>query len=542
MGISNSRWFCFALFFVSSVAFSAVNVDARSGYYRLNSSSILVPENTVVYPKNKTPSLRSVAEGIYQRVSFDVRSSVPDLPTTNIPTAGDLLVTNEGFKQAFVSKVDVNTACDDRSKSRLLDNWLRDNDDVWYCNLAGVLTRRGSGGSSGGWTPSDVSLVSRAAAQSALSSPDAIERTVLMQTYTVRVPAGRDEENQVIRPPLPEGVPPLVYDSPSALPCSSFDITNALSCIAIGRSDRSYGGTQWQFTTLFAASHFDYGNPAVTYSPRLVGVDSDPYSTSTKSSFTVVNYPEDFEAGDEEEVPVSQADFDEDVEANYVPSLNDWAELFLYLPDTEPALLVADPIPDYQFSPVVKTVVDVDTEESVVEEVTNFLDYDYVANAVARPELSLDFNSSKRSYVDGVLVGGNDSVITYLPGVDVGGDGDLPSTQPDGFGPGNEPYCDWADVVCDFIDWIKDDDGLPDEHDFSQLRLEESSFIRDYVFPSGSLSCPEPIVIHIAFVGVDVEIVYDWWCEIALLINPFVMFSAYLTAIYITLGSSVRRG
>ena len=121
-----------------------------------------------------------------------------------------------------------------------------------------------------------------------------------------------------------------------------------------------------------------------------------------------------------------------------------------------------------------------------------------------------------------------------------------PKTDPDGNPTGTgtfqlPPFCSWATVVCEWLDWTRKDD-LPEkeEIDIPELPIEEKK-----VEVKWQAQCPEPQTIPFTIEGVTAEITIlnpEYICAQAPILKPVIIFSATLTGLYILFGYGASRG
>lgn len=98
--------------------------------------------------------------------------------------------------------------------------------------------------------------------------------------------------------------------------------------------------------------------------------------------------------------------------------------------------------------------------------------------------------------------------------------GEATTTNPDGSQSGSSmsmqfpAFCDWASVVCDFIDWVKDDSQLPEEEP-PEVKEIELPKLNTNTF-RGTPGCPQPIVVPVT-IGTQgtTEISYEPICQFA---------------------------
>ena len=96
-------------------------------------------------------------------------------------------------------------------------------------------------------------------------------------------------------------------------------------------------------------------------------------------------------------------------------------------------------------------------------------------------------------------------------------------------------FCSWAGVVCDFIDWVKEEPELPENLPIPIKEIE----VEDYnsSIPD-TATCPVNIPFNITFPIVRTyELNMVPVCDLATDIRPFVLLSAYLLSAYILVGA-----
>lgn len=107
-----------------------------------------------------------------------------------------------------------------------------------------------------------------------------------------------------------------------------------------------------------------------------------------------------------------------------------------------------------------------------------------------------------------------------------------PAPQPGGAGSELPAFCEWAGVVCEFIEWFKEDEPLekkPVEWDEEQVEPQTwNSPI------SGNGSCPAPEVVSVW--GESVEFSYQPLCDLVSLLRYVIILGATLVAAYIVAG------
>lgn len=98
-------------------------------------------------------------------------------------------------------------------------------------------------------------------------------------------------------------------------------------------------------------------------------------------------------------------------------------------------------------------------------------------------------------------------------------------------------FCDWASIVCDWIDWTKDDSDLPEKDDTDLNTVVD--FEEKKVSLNVSAQCPLPVYETVSFHGVTTQVKvtdYSYICQLDWLIKPFVIGFAMVSASFILFG------
>jgi len=103
----------------------------------------------------------------------------------------------------------------------------------------------------------------------------------------------------------------------------------------------------------------------------------------------------------------------------------------------------------------------------------------------------------------------------------------------------NQTFCAYAQVVCDFIDWVKTPSDEPPNADWKLSDNVTTNEIQPVNYSSGigTGTCPSPA--NISVLGASLEYSYQPICDLAGVARIFVLLFAYLSSGYILLG--VRR-
>lgn len=112
----------------------------------------------------------------------------------------------------------------------------------------------------------------------------------------------------------------------------------------------------------------------------------------------------------------------------------------------------------------------------------------------------------------------------------------------EGPGPGEQPepfelpaFCEWATVVCDLAEWMRDDDFEDDDQEIPEI--DPGSFSVPWSSGFGGGSCPQFPAVEV--LGAEVEFPTTPLCDLAAYIRPLVLLAAALTAVFVLVG--VRR-
>lgn len=102
-------------------------------------------------------------------------------------------------------------------------------------------------------------------------------------------------------------------------------------------------------------------------------------------------------------------------------------------------------------------------------------------------------------------------------------------------------FCDWASIVCDWIDWTRDEDDLP-EKDTSDLTVEIQYEKKEYTV-KWLENCPSPVYETFSIGGQskNVKIIdYQFICQAGDMMKPWVISFATLAGLFIILGYHSR--
>ena len=117
--------------------------------------------------------------------------------------------------------------------------------------------------------------------------------------------------------------------------------------------------------------------------------------------------------------------------------------------------------------------------------------------------------------------GGGDTGGGYTGGGDGEGDGE-------GEGQG---FCEYAQIVCDAIDWLTEDLSLPDDEEVPVEELEQPD---DWAY-DGSAYCPADFYTEV-MQGQGLSLTWEPYCELGALLKPFIVGASIFAAALIMLG------
>lgn len=114
--------------------------------------------------------------------------------------------------------------------------------------------------------------------------------------------------------------------------------------------------------------------------------------------------------------------------------------------------------------------------------------------------------------------------------------GELPVSEPSGSSSEWPGFCDWASVVCSFIEWFQEPFDAPE---VEWPLIEDQDFEEEFDFTLAA-SCPEPYTIELALFP---PVQFNWqpFCDLATFIRPLVLASAAIFAAFISLGIARAR-
>lgn len=227
---------------------------------------------------------------------------------------------------------------------------------------------------------------------------------------------------------------------------------------------------------------------------------------------------------------VSGGAIDDAVDNSYNPDPSDWQNL---APHFTPDDVEITSAPTLQSEPKTTTIYDANGNPVEVKETNIWWDFDIRDNPSPEPKLDLKEKEETKTYEDGQLTGTTTTQTTVSSG-----SGSRPPPPPELEIPTD---CDFMPTVCAFLDWFKEPNPeLEQEQDLAQL-INDVDYERNYSISFGENSCPAPIEINVIFLNKTVQLSYEPACQLAVYAKPFVLISAYIFAIFITLGV-VRNG
>lgn len=111
--------------------------------------------------------------------------------------------------------------------------------------------------------------------------------------------------------------------------------------------------------------------------------------------------------------------------------------------------------------------------------------------------------------------------------------GELPVVVGGGAGADWPGFCDWATVVCEWLNWTREDP--PPEQDLPSVLDED--FAEEKIISFGAKSCPPDYQISLEpFLSAPVGVSFQPLCDFAALIYYMVMAASYIIAAYISIG------
>lgn len=131
---------------------------------------------------------------------------------------------------------------------------------------------------------------------------------------------------------------------------------------------------------------------------------------------------------------------------------------------------------------------------------------------------------------DGQLPVLPDAPLIPSPQMIPGGQGDG-GTSPNTTGSELPAFCEWASVVCEFIEWVKEDKPLDD---VPMPESEQEDPTQDWSSGQSGGSCPAPI--SVSAMGEQIEFSYGPICDFAEVMNPLIQMMALCAAAFIIAG------
>lgn len=224
---------------------------------------------------------------------------------------------------------------------------------------------------------------------------------------------------------------------------------------------------------------------------------------------------------------------------------SDWSELAGYLPSADPQTVadaaadtqrkIGDPLPGYQDQTITgpSSVAGPETTSTSTDPVTG----DTIVTTTN--------TTTNITYGDTTITTTNTTVTnTYTNGNHTSTEtttetpGELPVTEPTPGGAAGEwpGFCDWASVVCSFIEWFQEPFDAPE---VEWPLIEDQDYEEEFDFTLAA-SCPEPYTIELALFP---PVQFNWqpFCDLATFIRPLVLASAAIFAAFISLGIARAR-
>lgn len=173
--------------------------------------------------------------------------------------------------------------------------------------------------------------------------------------------------------------------------------------------------------------------------------------------------------------------------------------------------------------PETSTTTTTETGDSVVTTTSTTTNYQYGDTTITTTNTTVT-----NTYVNGNHT--STETTTETPG-------ELPVTDPGTAPAGEWPgFCDWASVVCNFIDWFQEPFDAPE---VEWPLIEDQDYEEEFDFTLAA-SCPEPYTIELALFP---PVQFNWqpFCDLATFIRPLVLASAAIFAAFISLGIARAR-
>ncbi|AXH76258.1 MAG: 50-kDa virion protein [Inoviridae sp.] len=516
MGLSNLSRFCFAFFLVPSLVLAApvsTEVAAGTTTYKVTQRTIATPSSVAVsaakditpYVKptvTKLPAVGSQVGGLAQATRGDLIVAIKDNLPAKSPFTGKFNVSATNLKMGAKTLFRASPAI--QAGSLGLQALLDATD--WYFDDHGELLKPAGGGD-----PTSPDYWG--------SAPEGI-------TYSGGGIYGSSDVYEVAQAVVAKGIGctagecTLVGLSDGTPNCLDELRQNCTLKIVALKNDRPH-----------SAGYFS----SISVSNTVGSIQCPAPKTYDKTHFGCVGVSGDFE-------PVSEEELIASIDSLYDPQPSDWEQLFPYI---EPDSFTVDPIPELELEPTVQTKTNLDTGVLVVTSTTPSYKFETSSNDSSQPKIDLDSKTRVDEYTNGVLTGSSSTSTKYPsvpsenyvpPSTGTGGSGNN-NTGGGGGGTAIEfpTFCSWASVVCDFIDWYKEPIGEP-EPDLSQIIIDNDDFVKHKNISFGSKSCPADYSVRVDFIGKDINISYQPFCDLAALMYFFIMASTYVSAAYITLG------
>lgn len=535
MGLFTVFRLCIAFLSLASVSLSfaalpvAVDPVPSSKVYRVTPNTLNIPSNVSLFSANDPNPFvtKSPTGGLTQNIGGRLTVSIPDLPASNSPSVNSPVSVGVN-----VSKDGLKTAAKSFSKSLpYLSTALTAVEGIDYIitnnnfsfDERGILVK--PVGDS--WSPSSITIKT--------GYPQSVPP---ISTYPPPFYSGPFDVRHSLFTHRQGQALPAVFTYPvgRVFACNEFghNIINELSCIVVGAYSRELSSTMTNYAVAVTPSHFKLSN-GKEYSPLDVYLYDDWYRAVGAKAGDFFAQLTEGSGLSYVEVPLEE--LEALIDSQYDPFISDWDELFPFFPQTEPYSIFANQPDPVALQPMIRTITNTDTGAVETTETSTSLDYSLNNNPSPKPDLSVDVNLNSKEYVNGNLKTNNNVSYQYRPNV-------LPpnvtvtppnSNNSSGGSMGSFPdFCTWASPVCSFYDWMMQPFDN-EEPDLSAI-ISDDDYSQSYDFRSYSKTCPEPLDVHISFLNKDIQLSYSFACDVAEMAYFFIMLSAYVSAIFITLG------
>lgn len=289
--------------------------------------------------------------------------------------------------------------------------------------------------------------------------------------------------------------------------CHSFFVTVTLdysSCITRANNSAAYSGVN----TFFVCPGHSTCGPAQLNLPDGVIVIADNLGQQTHGQwYSNATHRVNLASG------VTQPeDYSSDIQVTNVPDTDIWEAVEPSYSDSQ--------LPDLLTNPETGRPYDISELTDPITDIESDLIAQYDGDGATQPDVDLSIGDTG---VD-TLTEGNEEELQNNE--------DLAEAEPLEF----PDFCVWASVVCDFFDYVKEDEIPTDPVAYNPI-IETTVDPSAQTVSIGSAGvCPAPVTVPILF-GNSIDVEYTWFCDLATAMSPLVLALSFFASAMIFVRS-----